>query len=312
MQRVQDLARQQNGVGAFGIGHLCRYGRGAQDAVAVDILARIEGRNLTGRAAGGDDGDLAAEIHETFQDRGRARHGGQRGVGILRPVQPRLSLAVIAQPPGLQDRRAADFGKRLGQILGVIHGGEGGGLQAEVAQEGLLDQPVLADGQRAAVGVDRAMRLKRVEGRGGDVLELIGHDIDRPGKGRQRIEVLIGRGRHAVGNMARRGIGGGFVDMGPVAKARGGDGQHPAKLAAAEDTDGGACGKGAVGHAWSSRFSIASSARVSAAWAPPSRRVSVICRLSVPSVASASRSWASRPARPFSIAARKPAISCVV
>ena len=60
----------------------------------------------------------------------------------------RLALAVVAEPPGLQDRRAAELGDRAGERAGVVDGGEGRGPEARVAQERLFDEPVLGQRER--------------------------------------------------------------------------------------------------------------------------------------------------------------------
>ena len=78
----------------------------------MQVLAGIETGNLACEAPGGDDGNLMAEVHETFQDRGLSGHVSKGPGCVFRSGKPRLSFAIIAKAAGLQDRGRADFGKR--------------------------------------------------------------------------------------------------------------------------------------------------------------------------------------------------------
>ena len=148
-----------------------------------------------------------AEIHDPPGCDPRRRH------------DPRLSLAIIAQPRGFQDRRRPDLGNRRLQIGQRIHRPIGRAGQAKAGQEILLKDTVLRHRQGAAVRPDRANGVEGVQRLGRDVLEFIGHDIYRSGKGAQGGQIVIGGGRHPVGHMSRRRVGAGLIDMRPKPKA---------------------------------------------------------------------------------------------
>src|SRR3546814_13497139 len=65
------------------------------------------------------------------------------GVGIGARHDARLSLAVIAEPPRLEDRGRADLAQSLVQLRAAGHGPVGGRPSAQPAHEILLAHPVL-------------------------------------------------------------------------------------------------------------------------------------------------------------------------
>src|SRR3546814_7460061 len=73
------------------------------------------------------------------------------GVGIGARHDARLSLAVIAEPPRLEDRGRADLAQSLVQLRAAGHGPVGRRPSAQPAHEILLAQPVL----RHLKGADR-------------------------------------------------------------------------------------------------------------------------------------------------------------
>ena len=117
---------------------------------------------------------------------------------------------------------------------------EGGDRDAGAGEEPLLPQPVLGGVEDRSRRPHGSVRGGGLGGVGGDVLELEGDDVHPAGEVADRVEVVIGGLDLAVGDLA----GGGVVVRGegvhPVAHPAGGDGEHAAELAAAEDADGGA------------------------------------------------------------------------
>ena len=242
VQRIQDAGGDQDGIGALARGQPGGDGGGAQDTVAVDILAGIETGDLAVQAACGDHADLAIKGDEAFKHASGVVHAGpgRRDVGL--GLQLHLALAVIAKAGGFQDRGQAKLVGSGAQVRFRVHGRPGRGLQAEVVQERLFRDPVLADRQGAAVGADGSQAFQQVEGGGRDVLEFIGDDVDRLGEGAQGGLVLVGGGGDLVGDVAS-GRGARFIDVAAIAQPAGRDREHPAKLAAAKNADGRALGK---------------------------------------------------------------------
>ena len=97
------------------------------------VLADVERGEGAVEAARRDHRHLALEIDEAFENGRRAaeRAMQRREVGAL--ADQRLALAVIAEAPRLEDRRAAERGDRAHQRAGVLDGGETARSQAEVA-----------------------------------------------------------------------------------------------------------------------------------------------------------------------------------
>jgi hypothetical protein len=62
-------------------------------------------------------------------------------------------------------------------------GAKGAVFRPEVGEEPLFGEPVLADLQRAAVGIEGRRLRQDIERVGGDVLELEGDDVAGPGEG---------------------------------------------------------------------------------------------------------------------------------
>ena len=73
---------------------------------------------------------------------------------------------------------------------------------------------------------------------GGDVLKLIGDDIDRGRKGSQGGVILIARRGAGMGHIRGRWVGRRLIDMGFVSQSAGGHRQHAAQLPAAQNSDG--------------------------------------------------------------------------
>ena len=166
----------------------------------VDVLADVPGDEIAVEAARRDHRDFRREGHETLEDRGLAaeRAEGDGEIGAL--ADQGLALAVIAEPPRLQDRGPPDLRHGAGERAGVVHLGEGRDLDAEPRDEVLLDQPVLRQRQNRGRGPHRRMRSEKFRRARRDVLEFVGDDVDRGGETRQRLFVVIGRDRAGGGD----------------------------------------------------------------------------------------------------------------
>ncbi len=147
------------------------------------VFAEIVSRDVALDAASGDDGDFALEINKTFEDHRAAaeRPVDGRDVGAL--AQHRLTLAVIAEAPGFEDRGAAELGHRAHQRTRILDRMKWRRLEPEAAQELLFDEPVLRLRQGAGAGPHRLALAQIFDRRGRHVLELIGDDVDALGEG---------------------------------------------------------------------------------------------------------------------------------
>src|SRR5271157_3746619 len=154
---------------------LTRAGAG-QDVALVLVLAKVVGDDLAFEAARGDHRDFALEGDEALEDHRRwAERAMNRGdVGAL--ADQRLALAVIAEPPGLEDRRAAELGDRTHQRARILDLDEGRDFQSEIAQERLLGQPVLGQRQRPDARPDRHALSEKFDRRRRHVLEFESRD----------------------------------------------------------------------------------------------------------------------------------------
>ena len=83
--------------------------RRLEDVIAVFVFGDVEAFDLTVLPAGGDDGNLALERHEAFENRG----AGGKIVPDLRQIvavaDNALAFAVIAESPRLDNGGQADF-----------------------------------------------------------------------------------------------------------------------------------------------------------------------------------------------------------
>ena len=153
---------------------------------------------------------------------------------IAAVLDRRLSLAVVAEAPGLEDRRAPELGDRAGNRRRPCR------LQRTArvpmpseAMKLLLDEPVLARGQRRRVGPHRAHRRQHFRGARRHVFELVSDHLDRSREGaaapaRPRRLATVQLARHLEGGA----VGVGAVDVGAQPEPRCGERQHAPELAA--------------------------------------------------------------------------------
>jgi hypothetical protein len=161
----------------------------------------------------------------------------ESGLCLAGVDQAPLPFAIIAEAGRLEDETAGglDFGRHLrgaSRLLIWRH------RDAEIANEALFDQAVLRHGECRGTGTQRLQAGEDLGGAGRDVLELVGDDVDLSGEGGERRLVVIGGDGLVRGDLEGRALRIGTVDVGPEAEAGGGQRQHAAELAAAEDADG--------------------------------------------------------------------------
>ena len=238
IERLGDLGRDPFGFGRERRRHFRRHMRDVENVVAVLVLGHLEAFDFAVVAARGDHRHLALERDEAFQD---ARHAAQRpprrvGVGSTHDLG--LALAVVAERARLQHRRQADFGEAVGELGGTVHRRVGRGGDAELADEILLDQPVLGQFQHLRVRRDLLALAEERRGLGRDVLEFIGDDVDRIGEAGERVFVLVVGASKGVHHLEGAGVLLRRIDMAAQAERRGGERQHAGELSAAENPNG--------------------------------------------------------------------------
>ena len=173
------------------------------------VLAEVVNRDLAFEAARRDHRHLALESDEAFEDhRRRAQRAVNRSdVGPF--ADQRLALAVVTEPPGLENRRTAEFGDCAHERARVLDADKGRDLMAEVAQERLFRQPILGERKRAGARANRHALSEKVDRRRRHVLELVGDDVDALSEaGKRRLIVEGGDGPR------RRGVIGGRFGFG--------------------------------------------------------------------------------------------------
>src|SRR5512145_1466391 len=87
------------------------------------------------------DRKLAFEIDPGLQNHLLGPRRGERGFGLIRARDLRLTLTVIAEPGGLQNRWVAEFVQPGFQIFERVYGLERRDRETVIAEERLLAQP---------------------------------------------------------------------------------------------------------------------------------------------------------------------------
>src|SRR5271163_257070 len=149
----------------------------------------------------------------------------------------RLAFAVVAEAARLQDRGAAEFADRAHQRAGILDADEGRGFETEIAQEVLLDQPVLRRGERERSGPHRLARAQEFDAGGRHVLEFERDDVDRLREAGERRFVRVGSDRRGARRVVRRRLGLGRVDVAAQADLQRCDREHPPELTGAENAE---------------------------------------------------------------------------
>ena len=178
---------------------------------------------------GDEDAELGVEGHPLLHD---ACHGElvEGGGELGRRADLALSLAVVAEAGGLDDRREPD-------ALGGAGDGERRRRHTEVGEEPLLGDAVLGDGDRVRWRSHDHVGGEPLEGGCRRVLELGGDDRARGGEAVEGRRVVVRRDEVLIGDATGRCGRVGVEDDGAVTHRAGGDDGVPAELAAAEHAD---------------------------------------------------------------------------
>ena len=213
IQRVQCLGRQQRCIRTLARCQLRGHRRGPQNAIRMQVFARVIGRNLSTQSTRSNDADFALEINKAFQNsRGTVQRIESCRKIRIRP-DPHLALAVIAKAARFQNRLRADFAQSSVQVIQRIDLGIRRSCKAQIVQKFLLDQTVLTGCQSLPPGSDRTDGFQDIQCLGGDVFELVSDDIDRAGKCLQSIGVIIACGCDRMCHLCCRAICARFKDM---------------------------------------------------------------------------------------------------
>jgi len=215
-----------------------RHARDFQNVVAVLILRHLETFDLAVAAARGDDGDLALEIDEAFDDAGSVVQRPPRGRWIAAFRDLGLAFSVIAELAGLEHGRQTGDRDTVGQLGCAVHRRIRRGRDLQRADEILFDQPVLRRLQHLRVRQHRPALGEKRCGLSWHVLEFVGDDIDRPGKAPERGLVVIFGAGAGVHHVECAGILFGRIDVAAQSQRRRREREHAGELAAAEDADG--------------------------------------------------------------------------
>ena len=128
---------------------------------------------------------------------GRPAERGQRAVDLVRAGDPDLAAAVIAAGRGLEPERQAE---------GVGRGADRSSSTVRTSRQGATAIPAPSTNRRSAsrswvttqrgpAGSDRHARLERLDDLGGNVLQLVGHDVAQVRQPQRRPDVVVRRRR---------------------------------------------------------------------------------------------------------------------
>src|SRR6476619_4534971 len=159
-------------------------GRAAENPFGMFVLSGIP-ESLAAVSPARDD-------HRKFRGEFDLSLGNRRLLADRRPgcfgfrlrADPRLSLAVIAVAPGLEDYRQAELSDRRSDVVEAGYWPPRSDTRAALLDELFLLRAVLGDGERARARAELvAEDCKRVAG---EILELISDDVDRIAEGLER------------------------------------------------------------------------------------------------------------------------------
>jgi hypothetical protein len=114
---------------------------------------------------------------------------------------------------------------------------KGGDRDAESRKEGLFPQAILGNRKDLGSRCERQSLRNESGGFGGNILELIGRNVDGRRKSLQRSPIVIGRFGMRDGYIESGIVAGGRVNMAFESKPCGGERQHAAQLPPAQDAD---------------------------------------------------------------------------
>ena len=220
----------------------CEIARGrqgqVQNVVAVAILHGVKGCDRAVRAPGDHNADFLREIDKAFQHqrlRGQSLPGRVEVVGR---AERGLTLAVVPEAGGLQDRRQAEALDRRLQFHPGRNRRPWGGRDAGGVEKGLFIDPVLADPQHRGCRTDRAEGGEKIQSLGADILEFEADHVHRGGECPQRHRVAVVADGDGMGHLCRGAIGFPREDMAAIPQTSGRQRGHPAKLPAADQPYG--------------------------------------------------------------------------
>src|SRR5262245_23209587 len=166
---------------------------------------RVEGA-LSLEAAHGEQGNLALERHEPFEDQRRAPELLPGMGDVVLAAQDDLALAIVAVAARLEHGGQANPLDRAVEVLAAIDRLEGRRRQAGFLKERLLGDTVLGrfeSGGRRQYG---EALLEEMRGGYRHILELVGDKVEPGGELLQIFEVLIGAS-NALGEVFRGRLG---------------------------------------------------------------------------------------------------------
>jgi hypothetical protein len=178
--------------------------------------------------------------HERLQNqpqRGRLfAQRGPRRIGIVERFEPKLPLAVVAEPARLQDCRRADVFQCLGQILARGYRHEVRRCKTTFAKQGFFGQAILRHRQRLRRRVHRDLTGQTFGGLGRHVFEIEGYGVDPGGKRLQRIVIAPWRDDQRC-DLPRAGVVRAIHHQCLDTQRSSGEGEHARQLTAAQHAE---------------------------------------------------------------------------
>src|SRR5882762_6722768 len=211
--------------------------RKTENAVAMEVLdERING-GFAVAGANCEDGKLARERYEAFEN---VRNGGQPGLGfrnIFGASENPLAFAVVAHAAGLQRGGQAELLDGSIEFIRFRDRNKFGGGDSEFLEKLFFLETVLRGFQSDRRRIDGNAAGEKFSGFHGDVFKFVGDKFQAAREFFERGLIVVVRG-NALGNAAngsfRRRIKKTEVQTQRVAR----QGEHIAQLTSAEDADG--------------------------------------------------------------------------
>src|SRR6516225_1241548 len=236
-QRFCDLARDLSRLdGTFG-NDAGRDTADGENAALMHVLDRIVEFQSSVLAADDDDRDLALEGDKALEKRWLAVELLPCRERLFLATDQRLSLAIIAKAPGLQDAGQAHAYEGIAEALLVMHVGIAGHGNAEAAHEVLLNEPVLSDGEGFYRRIHGRLAASDIQGAGRHVLEFTCDQVDARGEGAERRLIIERPDRRKSRHVERRHIRLVGIDVRLEPKPCRGEREQAAELASAQYAD---------------------------------------------------------------------------
>ena len=203
----------------------------------VNVVDRHERRNRPVNPARGDDGQLAFEIDEGFENGFVAAQLVPGFERIVVRSESNLPFSVVPERGRLKDRRTADCPHAIGEIDVTANRCERRDRQPEIVQKRFFANPMLRDFECAAVWPDDRVCFGGRHRERGDILELEGHDVDAARKLPNPIDIVVRGDDLDIGDLSCRRVVFRRERVHAIAQPSGGHREHAAELAAAKDAD---------------------------------------------------------------------------